>query len=52
MPGSDFENVRRDILRLLPVLLKPLLELINLATALHLDVQLDVLGQAGSREVR
>ena len=36
-----------DVLGLLPVRLEPLLKLRDLARALDLDVQLDVLGQAG-----
>ena len=40
-----------DVRRLVPVRLEPLLELGDLARALDLDVQFDVLGQAWAREV-
>ena len=40
-----------DLARLVPVLLEPLLKLRDLARALDLDVELDVLGQARAREV-
>ena len=48
---DDLEDLGRDVLRLVPVLLVPLLQLRDLAAALHLDVQLDVLRQAGTGEV-
>ena len=40
-----------DVGRFVPVRLEPLLELRHLASALDLDVELDVLGQPGTREV-
>ena len=45
------DDRRGHLGRLLPVHLEPLLELRDLAGALDLDVELDVVGEAGLREV-
>ncbi len=50
VPLDDAEDFRGDILGGVPVLLVPLLQDGD-GTAGDLDVQLDVLGQAGQREV-
>ncbi|MDZ7790390.1 MAG: hypothetical protein U5L08_07865 [Xanthomonadales bacterium] len=48
---DHFEHVIGDFPTLLPVFLKPLLELVDLARALDLDIEFDVLRQPRLREV-
>ncbi len=49
---DDGDEVGGDVLGFVPVLLEPVLKLRDLLGALDLDVELDVLRQARSREVR
>src|ERR1017187_8826700 len=48
---DDGENIRSDVLGFLPVLFIPFLQLAHVACGLDLDVQLDVLREAGEGEV-
>ena len=48
---NDTDDVGRDIFALLPMQLEPRLQLRHVARTLHLDVQFDVLREAGERKI-